>query len=118
MLIIALFDGRMPIIIDQPEDSLDIRTVWLLVDEGLAERSRRGYIRFFAEKCERKLTTEPGTAEAVDPQGVLIEARGGALETELAPQDKEWKPRIPREATIPPLAGPERTPSACGSPTR
>jgi hypothetical protein len=28
MLIMALSDGRFPIIIDQPEDSLDIRSVW------------------------------------------------------------------------------------------
>jgi ABC-type cobalamin/Fe3+-siderophores transport system ATPase subunit len=28
MLIIALSDGTMPIVIDQPEDSLDIRSIW------------------------------------------------------------------------------------------
>jgi ABC-type multidrug transport system ATPase subunit len=28
MLIVALSDGTFPIIIDQPEDSLDIRTIW------------------------------------------------------------------------------------------
>ncbi len=28
MLIIALSDGSMPIVIDQPEDSLDIRSIW------------------------------------------------------------------------------------------
>lgn len=28
MLLMALSDGKMPIIIDQPEDSLDIRSVW------------------------------------------------------------------------------------------
>jgi hypothetical protein len=28
MLIMALSDGNMPIVIDQPEDSLDIKTVW------------------------------------------------------------------------------------------
>jgi hypothetical protein len=28
MLIIALSDGIMPIVIDQPEDSLDIRSIW------------------------------------------------------------------------------------------
>ena len=28
MLIMALSDGTMPIVIDQPEDSLDIRSIW------------------------------------------------------------------------------------------
>jgi len=28
LLIIALSDGRFPIVIDQPEDSLDLRTIW------------------------------------------------------------------------------------------
>ena len=28
LLIIALSDGKMPIVIDQPEDSLDIRSIW------------------------------------------------------------------------------------------
>lgn len=38
MLIIALSDGTVPIIIDQPEDSLDIRSIW----EDMCCRIRRG----------------------------------------------------------------------------
>jgi len=38
MLIIALSDGTMPIVIDQPEDSLDIRSVW----EDICTKIRRG----------------------------------------------------------------------------
>jgi PHP family Zn ribbon phosphoesterase len=38
MLIVALSDGTFPIIIDQPEDSLDIRTIW----EDMCMKIRRG----------------------------------------------------------------------------
>jgi PHP family Zn ribbon phosphoesterase len=38
MLIIALSEGSFPIIIDQPEDSLDIRTIW----EDMCKKIRRG----------------------------------------------------------------------------
>jgi ABC-type sugar transport system ATPase subunit len=38
MLIVALSDGSLPVVIDQPEDSLDIRTVW----EDMCTKIRRG----------------------------------------------------------------------------
>jgi hypothetical protein len=38
LLIIALCDGAMPIVIDQPEDALDIISVW----EDIAKKLRRG----------------------------------------------------------------------------
>ncbi|HYR21473.1 MAG TPA: PHP domain-containing protein [Chthoniobacterales bacterium] len=38
MLIVALSDGMFPIVIDQPEDSLDIRTIW----EDMCTKIRRG----------------------------------------------------------------------------
>jgi len=38
LLIIALCDGSMPIVIDQPEDALDIVSVW----EDIAKKLRRG----------------------------------------------------------------------------
>lgn len=38
LLIIALCDGTMPIVIDQPEDALDIVSVW----EDIAKKLRRG----------------------------------------------------------------------------
>jgi hypothetical protein len=48
MLIVALCDGDMPVIIDQPEDALDIASVW----EDIVKKLRGG-------KCERQfiLTT-------------------------------------------------------------
>lgn len=38
MLIIALSEGTIPIVIDQPEDSLDIRSIW----EDMCQKIRRG----------------------------------------------------------------------------
>jgi hypothetical protein len=38
LLIVALCDGSMPIVIDQPEDALDIVSVW----EDIAKKLRRG----------------------------------------------------------------------------
>lgn len=38
MLIIALNEGSVPVVIDQPEDSLDIRTIW----EDMCMKVRRG----------------------------------------------------------------------------
>ena len=38
LLIIALCDGKMPVVIDQPEDALDIASVW----EDVAKKLRRG----------------------------------------------------------------------------
>lgn len=38
LLIIALCDGTMPVIIDQPEDALDVKSVW----EDIAKKLRRG----------------------------------------------------------------------------
>jgi ABC-type Mn2+/Zn2+ transport system ATPase subunit len=38
LLIIALCDGKMPVIIDQPEDALDIASVW----EDIAKKLRHG----------------------------------------------------------------------------
>jgi len=38
MLVVALSEGKMPIVIDQPEDSLDIRSIW----EDICLKVRRG----------------------------------------------------------------------------
>ena len=42
--------------------------------------------------------------EAFDPAGVrIMPAAEGPIEAELAPQDKEWKPKVRRDVPIPPL---------------
>ena len=43
---------------------------------------------------------------AVDPKGVrIMEPIKGDVEAALAPQDKEWKPKVHPEMPLPPLAG-------------
>ena len=43
---------------------------------------------------------------AFDPKGVrLLEPIRGTVEAALAPQDKEWKPKVHPEIALPPLAG-------------
>lgn len=43
--------------------------------------------------------------DAFDPKGVrIMETVQGPIAVELAPQDKNWKPKVRREITIPPLA--------------
>src|SRR5215471_18698071 len=43
---------------------------------------------------------------AVDPKGVrIMEPIKGAVDAALAPQDKEWKPKVHPEIPLPPLAG-------------
>ena len=45
------------------------------------------------------------TVETRDPAGVLIEpAAGGKIDTDLAPEDKDWQPKIRQTLAIPPLA--------------
>jgi hypothetical protein len=44
--------------------------------------------------------------DAVDPKGVrFIEPIKGSVDATLAPQDKEWKPKVHPEIPLPPLAG-------------
>lgn len=38
MLLIAMSEGAMPVVVDQPEDSLDIRSIW----EDICQKVRRG----------------------------------------------------------------------------
>ncbi|MDE0610771.1 MAG: AAA family ATPase [Anaerolineaceae bacterium] len=45
LLIIALSDGKMPVVIDQPEDSLDIRSIWKDICSNLrTNKSTRQFI--------------------------------------------------------------------------
>lgn len=45
--------------------------------------------------------------DALDPEGVkIVETHHGAVDTELAPQDKEWQPKVRHSFAIPPLADP------------
>src|SRR5262249_23109194 len=46
------------------------------------------------------------TFSALDPAGVpVIEPVTGKVDTELAPEDKDWKPKIRQSVLVPPLGG-------------
>ena len=43
---------------------------------------------------------------AVDPAGVpIVEPVTGKVDTELSPEDKDWKPKIRQTVLVPPLGG-------------
>lgn len=69
LLIIALCDGTMPIVIDQPEDALDVISVW----EDIAKKLRRG-------KNSRQfiLTTHDSTVAVSADSDQFIVLRAGA----------------------------------------
>lgn len=69
LLIIALCDGRMPVVIDQPEDALDIISVW----EDIAKKLRRG-------KNSRQfiLTTHNSSVAVAADSDQFIVLRAGA----------------------------------------
>jgi hypothetical protein len=60
----------------------------------------------FARSREARVHLEC-SLEALDPRGVrLIPTQRKTVETELAPQDKDWAPVLLHEFVIPPLADP------------
>jgi len=69
LLIIALCDGTMPVVIDQPEDALDIISVW----EDIAKKLRRG-------KNSRQfiLTTHNSSVAVAADSDQFIVLRAGA----------------------------------------
>lgn len=69
LLIIALCDGTMPIVIDQPEDALDVVSVW----EDIAKKLRRG-------KRSRQfiLTTHNSSVAVAADSEQFIVLEGGA----------------------------------------
>jgi hypothetical protein len=45
--------------------------------------------------------------EVLDPKGVkLVETKADKIDASLAPQDKEWRPKVRHDFAIPPLADP------------
>lgn len=69
MLIIALADGNMPIVIDQPEDSLDIRSVW----DDICSKIRRG-----KEKRQFIFTTHNSSLAVASDSDKFLIVEGGA----------------------------------------
>lgn len=69
LLIIALCDGSMPVVIDQPEDALDIISVW----EDIAKQLRRG-----KDSRQFILTTHNSSVAVAADSDQFIVLRAGA----------------------------------------
>jgi hypothetical protein len=71
LLMIAMTEGRMPIVIDQPEDSLDIRSIW----DDICLKLRRG-----KEKRQFIFTTHNSSLAVASDSDKFIIMEGGAEE--------------------------------------
>jgi hypothetical protein len=59
------------------------------------------------EKDDRQWMNLAWTVEAFDPEGVpIVESKSGKIDTDLAPQDKDWLPKVRHDFLLPPLADP------------
>jgi hypothetical protein len=95
LLIIALCDGTMPVIIDQPEDALDIVSVW----EDVAKKLRRG-----KETRQFILTTHNASVAVGADSDQFIVLKAGANEGRVAAAGAIDRPEV-REAVIQHLEG-------------
>jgi hypothetical protein len=69
MLIMALSDGTMPVVIDQPEDSLDIRSVW----DDMCQKIRSG-----KERRQFIFTTHSASLAVASDSDKFLILEGGA----------------------------------------
>lgn len=97
LLIIALSDGSMPVVIDQPEDALDIVSVW----EDISKQLRRG-------KTARQfiLTTHNSSVAVSADADQFIILRAGANTGRVIASGAIDRPEV-REAVIQHLEGGE-----------
>jgi ABC-type cobalamin/Fe3+-siderophores transport system ATPase subunit len=97
LLIVALCDGTMPVVIDQPEDALDIVSEW----EDTAKKLRRG-------KCSRQfvLTTHNSTEAVAADSDQFIVLTAGAERGRAAAAGAIDRPKV-REAVTRHLEGGE-----------
>jgi predicted nucleic acid-binding Zn-ribbon protein len=95
LLIIALCDGTMPVLIDQPEDALDIVSVW----EDISKKLRRG-------KNHRQfvLTTHNSSVAVAADSDQFIVLTGGADRGQVAASGAIDQERV-RSAVIAHLEG-------------
>jgi ABC-type cobalamin/Fe3+-siderophores transport system ATPase subunit len=69
MLVIALSDGNIPIVIDQPEDSLDIKSVW----HDMCRKLRKG-----KERRQFIFTTHNSSLAVASDTDKFLIVEGGA----------------------------------------
>lgn len=97
LLIIALCDGTMPVVIDQPEDALDIISVW----EDIAKKLRRG-------KNSRQfiLTTHNSSVAVASDSDQFIVLKAGATSGRVVASGAIDRPEV-KKAVIDHLEGGE-----------
>lgn len=97
LLIIALCDGTMPVVIDQPEDALDIISVW----EDIAKKLRRG-------KNSRQfiLTTHNSSVAVASDSDQFIVLKAGAMSGRIVASGAIDRPDV-KKAVIDHLEGGE-----------
>jgi len=95
LLIIALSDGTMPIIIDQPEDALDILSVW----EDIAKKLRRG-----KDSRQFILTTHNSSVAVAADSDQFIVLKAGATSGRVVASGAIDLPEV-RKAVIDHLEG-------------
>ena len=97
LLIIALCDGTMPVVIDQPEDALDIISVW----EDIAKKLRRG-------KNSRQfiLTTHNSSVAVASDSDQFIVLKAGATSGRIVASGAIDRPEV-KKAVIDHLEGGE-----------
>jgi ABC-type Mn2+/Zn2+ transport system ATPase subunit len=74
MLMIALSEGTAPVVIDQPEDSLDIRSIW----EDICSRIRLG-----KERRQFIFTTHSSSVAVASDSDKFIILEGGATHSDI-----------------------------------
>jgi len=74
MLMIALSEGVAPVVIDQPEDSLDIRSIW----DDICSRIRQG-----KERRQFIFTTHSSSVAVASDSDKFIILEGGATHSEV-----------------------------------
>jgi len=69
LLIIALCDGQVPVIIDQPEDALDIASVWEDVAKQLRARKKGRQFILTTHNSSLAVGSDSDTFMVLTPQG-------------------------------------------------
>jgi hypothetical protein len=88
LLIIALCDGDMPVVIDQPEDALDIISVW----EDIAKQLRRG-----KDKRQFILTTHNSSVAVAADSDQFIVMKAGARSGRVVAAGAIDRPEVRKE---------------------
>ena len=88
LIIMAMCEGNMPVVIDQPEDSLDIRTVWQDMCQKVRQGKEKRQFIFTTHNSSLAVASDTDkfhVMEANSQQGRV--ARTGAIDSEDVKDD-------------------------------